>query len=117
MKFRVTEKNKRGYDDYFARGITVCERWHQFENFLADMGECPKGMEIDRIDNDGNYEPGNCRWVTRVVNQSNRRVSINVTFNGVTQTLKQWSDQLGISYQNLRYRIQGGWSTEEAFKK
>lgn len=75
MKRRCNPTNR--YAKYHAgRGITVCDRWRVFENFLEDMGEAPEGLEIDRIDNDGNYEPGNCRWVTRSVNSLNRRTSL-----------------------------------------
>jgi len=70
---RCTNPNKRGYKDYGGRGITVCEQWRSFEQFFADMGSCPRGYSIERIDNDGNYEPPNCKWIPKNEQQKNRR--------------------------------------------
>lgn len=69
---RCNNKNHKAYKSYGGRGISICERWLKFDNFYEDMGEQPKGLQIDRIDNDGDYEPNNCRWVTPKANSNNR---------------------------------------------
>lgn len=72
---RTTSPNDKNWNDYGGRGIKVCERWKAYENFLADMGQKPAGLTLDRIDVDGNYEPANCRWSTRYEQVHNRRCS------------------------------------------
>lgn len=73
MRERCRDPKHRSYSNYGGRGVTVCERWNSFENFLADMGERPDGMTIDRISVEGNYEPGNCKWSTKEEQEANKR--------------------------------------------
>lgn len=112
---RCHTTSEKGYRNYGARGIRVCERWrHSFPNFLADMGERPTEKHtLDRIDNDGNYEPGNCRWATRSVNNNNTRRNVYLTLNGETHTLTQWSRKLGVPAARLKMRVELGWNDEE----
>lgn len=104
MKYRCENPNSDAYKHYGGRGIKVCARWRDsFENFLADMGERPsKYHSIDRIDVNGDYCPENCRWATTYVQCNNRRNNIYVTYNRKTKTLKQWCDDLGMNYNNVR---------------
>ena len=76
MKSRVKGHGEKHKADYLDRGITMCDRWQSFENFYADMGERPEGMTLDRIDNDGNYEPQNCKWSTALEQASNKRAPV-----------------------------------------
>lgn len=113
MRARCGNPNDISYPNYGGRGIAVCERWQSFENFFADMGERPSAAhQIDRIDNDGNYEPGNCRWSDRVEQGTNRRNNVLLTHNGRTQTVAQWSRDLHISQIVLRRRISLGWPVD-----
>jgi hypothetical protein len=82
MRKRCTNKNRKEYRDYGARGIKVCARWNDFRTFLSDMGPRPKGTTLDRINNDGDYEPGNCRWATYLEQNRNRRASATQTHCG-----------------------------------
>lgn len=105
MKSRCTNPNNIGYEDYGGRGITVCDRWLEFVNFLEDMGEKPKGKSLDRIDNDGNYEPGNCRWADNITQANNTRKNRYLTHNGRTQSLSEWARELGFHRETLRKRL------------
>jgi hypothetical protein len=100
---------------YGGRGIKVCARWHSFENFLADMGIPEAGMEIERIDNDGHYEPSNCRWATRQDQMQNTRGTRIIEFRGQRKSVSAWARDLGMPMGTLWNRIAVcGWSVEEA---
>ena len=103
---RCENPHTKYYGYYGGRGIKVCERWHHFQNFLADMGETKSGLTLDRFPNkNGNYAPGNCRWATRKEQANNRKDNVLVTFNGTTQTVSQWASSLGMSHNTLKHRI------------
>ena len=115
MISRCTNPKNKYYHCYGGRGIIVCKRWLEFENFLEDMGEVPEEYQIDRIDNDGNYCKSNCRWVTRTEQNRNRRDNHLITYKGKTQCIAEWSEETGIPYSTLSSRIlQYGWSFEKA---
>lgn len=117
MKARCHNPRAPGFQYYGARGITVCDRRRDsFENFLADMGEQPVGKSLDRIDNAGNYEPGNCRWATASEQMRHTRASTMVTFRGETKSVPDWCDELGLHYESTRMRIQRGMAPEKAFE-
>lgn len=103
--------------DYFLRGISVCERWLEFESFYEDMGECPPGMTLDRINNDLGYSPDNCRWASRVEQCNNSRKNHYVEYRGVTKSLAEWSRELGMPYSMIKKRLKRGWDVERAFSQ
>lgn len=115
MKKRCLNPAERYYFNYGGRGITVCARWlHSFENFYADMGPRPAGASIDRIDSNGNYEPGNCRWATRHEQARNMRSNRRVTIDGETLTVAEWSLRSGIGQATIGVRIRNGWEARAA---
>lgn len=108
MLTRCSNPNTPDYRDYGERGIKVCERWKKFANFLADMGQRPSGMSIDRIDNNRNYELANCRWATNIEQANNKRSNVFITHEGESLTLPAWGRKLGLSYGTLLNRYQQG---------
>jgi hypothetical protein len=117
MKSRCNNPNVKSYPDYGGRGIVVCNRWMKFENFYADMGERPfAGAEINRIDNDGNYTPENCEWVTREKNLKNTRQNVIIEAFGKSMTESEWAKETGLDRTVISYRIKSGWDIERALK-
>ncbi len=116
---RCTNPRCAAFADYGGRGISICRRWREsFVNFIADVGERPsKAHSLDRINNDGNYEPGNCRWATRAQQNRNSRHNRLVTLNGETLPLCAWSERLGVKVSSFYYRVARGMTDAEALSK
>jgi len=112
MKSRCYNKRNKDYHHYGGRGIIICERWMFFPNFYNDMGDKPSGLSIERIDNNGNYEPGNCRWATQKEQCNNQRTNRILEFNGMSKTTSQWADELGIKSVIISKRLFNGWTVE-----
>jgi hypothetical protein len=113
MKTRCLNPNADDYSLYGARGISVCDSWLDFNAFYADMGECPTGYSIDRIDSNGNYEKSNCRWASNATQSRNKRNNIFLTFKDKTMCLKDWAKEIGIDEASLRGRLKR-WSLEKS---
>lgn len=105
MVGRCRDEGHTSYKRYGGRGITVCDRWLKFENFLADMGEPLRGLSLDRIDNNGPYSPENCRWADVTTQLRNRRTSRFLTWNGKTLTHAEWERQLGFPVGTIHNRL------------
>jgi hypothetical protein len=112
MRQRCGDASQTYYERYGGSGITVCERWKLFSNFLEDMGVRPEGKTLDRIDNSGNYEPGNCRWATRKEQARNTSANFFITHNGETKCLAEWAEHLGMCRMQISRRIRNGWPVE-----
>lgn len=113
MRQRCENPKTTEFRLYGGRGIKVCERWQNFANFLADMGDRPSGASLDRINNDGNYEPGNCRWATPKQQGLNTRKTWKISYAGETMSLRDWAARLGMSKNGLKERL-AKWPLEKA---
>jgi hypothetical protein len=109
MRERCFNPNSQAYSNYGGRGITVCQEWKDdfmsFYNWAINNGYTDE-LSIDRIDVNGNYCPENCRWITMYEQQNNKRTSVMITYNGKTQNLKMWCDELNLNYDAIRCRYQ-----------
>jgi hypothetical protein len=117
---RCSNPNLKKYNRYGRRGIVVCKEWRSYELFRewSHANGYKKGLTLDRIDNNGNYEPGNCRWTTYKVQMNNFSANRHIAYKGKTQTLQQWCDELGFKYHFIYHRIViAGWSVEDAFER
>jgi hypothetical protein len=113
MLGRCRNKNCKSWKRYGGRGIEVCERWNEFQNFYDDMGDRPPGLELERIDNDGNYEPGNCRWASHVEQANNRRNNRFLEARGQKMTIAQWSRETGLLQSTIWQRMARGWPASD----
>lgn len=118
MKYRCNCATSASYRNYGGRGIRVCDEWNRsFKAFLRDVGPRPsKEHSIDRINNSGNYEPGNVRWATKAEQGRNRRTNVMVTYGGITLCIKDWSKITGLHRTTIGKRLCRGQSLEEVLR-
>ena len=116
MKQRCSNSSATGFENYGGRGISVCDRWVTFENFLSDMGERPEGRSLDRIDPNGNYEPSNCRWASPKEQHRNRTNNSKVTYDGKTATVAELAESAGITHAAMRWRLKR-WAIERSINE
>ena len=115
MKQRCFNPNHKAYSNYGDRGITVCDRWLDSDNFLTDMGTKPSPKHsLDRINNDGDYCPKNCRWATKAEQDNNRRSNRFITIGCVTLNITQWTKEMGFGKGVIQNRLNKGWSEYKA---
>lgn len=116
MRSRCKNPNDTDFANYGGRGIKVCPEWSDFSAFFSDMGSRPDGFTLDRIDVNGDYSAGNCRWASAPTQARNKRNNNNIEIGGITKTLTEWCREYGVERSKVSYRLAHGWSVEEAFK-
>ena len=115
---RCDKPSCKSYKYYGGRGIKVCKRWYGFVNFHADMGDRPTPKHtLDRINNNGDYKPSNCRWVTQAQQNLNTRRSVFISYKGVTKTMVEWGRETGIKRGTIRARLKRGWSVKDTLTR
>jgi len=117
MHYRCENPKKWQYKYYGALGIKVCDRWQFFANFVADMGERPEGMTLDRINNDGNYEPSNCQWATKLQQANNTRFNRILLVDGKRMTLSEAGRIWKVPFKTIWRRLELGWDESDAAKR
>ena len=117
MRQRCENPKHPKYQRYGGRGIRVCDAWQSFENFASDMGPQPPGMTIDRKDNDGDYTPTNCRWVTQQEQARNRSTSVLWDHEGQVMCLSEWARKFGVHIATVQARIRAGASIHDALTR
>lgn len=119
MRQRINNPKNKAYKNYGGRGISICEEWNDYINFRnwALENGYRNGLSIDRIDVNGNYCPENCRWADFETQQNNKRYNRLISYNGKTQTITQWSKEIGINRNTLEGRLKSGWRIEDALTK
>jgi hypothetical protein len=113
MITRCTNVSVKSYKDYGARGISVYAGWLVFENFLADMGEKPSGMSIERMDNEKGYGPDNCKWATKIEQARNTRANKFISYKGKRMTQAEFAEVIGHNQSTVSYRLRSGWTPEQ----
>jgi hypothetical protein len=114
MRRRCLNPEDKSYESYGLRGITVCERWESFSNFLEDLGDKPSGLTLERRNNELGYSPENCYYASHAQQSRNRRSNVLIEFQGHTRCLTDWAQLCGIKRLTLNARLAAGWPIEKA---
>lgn len=114
---RCKNRNNKQFKNYGKRGIGVCDRWLSFENFYKDMGDPQKGMSIDRVNNNGDYEPSNCRWATNKEQNRNKRTNVIIEYHGQKRCVQDWAEITGIHANTIHQRMKKRWPLTAVFSK